>query len=70
MFSSTISEDLCWLEQEGTDVVMLKLIGVTMLDVGVNPVEVISVSNPRFEIMFEGVSIRTPSRVAEFLASF
>ena len=54
MFSSTISEDLCWLEQEGTDVVMLKLIGVTMLDVGVNPVEVISVSNPRFEIMFEG----------------
>jgi len=69
VFNSTISEDLCWLEQVG--VTRLKLTGVTIVVVGVNPVEVIKVSNSRFEITFEGVSITMPPGAdAEFLASF
>ena len=66
VFNSIISEDLCWLEQEGADppgVKRLKLIGVRLLVVGVNPVEVINVSNSRFEKFertFEGVSMTMP----------
>ena len=61
VFNSIISEDLCWLEQEGADPPGLKkLIGVRLLVVGVNPVEVINVSNSRFEITFEGVSMTMP----------
>ena len=73
MFNSErfiISEERCWLEQDGTE--RLKLTGVIMLDVGVNPVEVIRVSNPRLERTFEGVSITMPSMLVEgvFAASF
>ena len=64
VFNSIISEDLCWLEQEGADPPgVKKLIGVRLLVVGVNPVEVINVSNSRparFEMTFEGVSMTMP----------
>ena len=70
MFNSVrfISEERCWLEQVGTE--RLKLTGVIILDVGVSPVEVIRVSNPRLERTFEGVSMTIPSMdVEEVFAS-
>ena len=58
------SEVRCWLEQEGAFelvVQTLKLMGVTMLVVGVNPVEVIRVSKLRPPTTLEGVSIVMPA---------
>ena len=50
----------CWLEQEGAEL-EVKLIGVIMFVVGVNPVEVRRFSNPKLVTTFDGVSIITPS---------
>ena len=44
----------CWLEQDGNE------IGVIMFDVGVNPVEVMRLSNPMEIKTLEGVSISIP----------
>lgn len=57
--SRTISEERCWLEQVGVEA--MKLTGVIMFVVGVKPVEVIKESKPRLAMIFEGVSMSTPS---------
>jgi len=56
------SEVRCWVEHEGAlEVLTLKLMGVIMLVVGVNPVEVNRLSKPRLATTLDGVSMVMPA---------